>query len=182
MYKTNFNLFFRVAMMTVVLLLSASCDDEYITDWSPVNVYLEISDNNGNDLLDPDNADNIIDDITLSFKGKTYKASREWIETGSQSTLTQTKAYLAQLYGLYLIEGGIEWAGIKEGFALYFGEIDGAEDMDEDLVVTLPDNATHTIHYHCSQHKLGRHPKCKRTWSVDGKETDGNIFPMTYSK
>ncbi len=147
----------------------------YIVDWSPVNVYLKIQDAAGTDLLDPDNPDNLIDGTSITFQGKTYEAQRSWYERASGKG-PQTKAYLAQIYGLFLIQDKMIWNNAGDGFSLIFGEIDGAADLDEDLVVHLADGTEHTIHYHCSDHVEGENPSCKRSWKLDGVDVDSNLF------
>lgn len=168
-------------IMSAVMVASlAGCEKigGKIVDWCPVYVYLRVTDGHGADLLDPENPDNMIDGTTITFKGKTYEASRE-IEDLMYPAL-ETKAYLARIYGLLLEKR--KWAenGNAEGYCLVFGEIDGAADMDEDLVVTLPNGMTGTIHYHCSNHNE-RKIRCDRSWKLNGVKAEGNIFTFVVS-
>ena len=154
---------------------------DWIVDWVPVSLFLRVVDEEGADLLDPENPDNLIDGTSITFKGKTYSASRQWYEAGRPFEMPATKAILAQLYGLFLINGEIfNTHSETAGFSLIFGEIDGALDMDEDLVVTLPNGITGTIHYHCSNHNE-RKLSCDRSWKFNGAKHEGNIFTFVVS-
>ena len=126
---------------------------DWIVDWAPVSIFLRVVDAEGTDLLNPENPNNVIDGTSITFKGNTYNASRQWYETGNPFEMPTTKAIFAPLYGLFLVNGEM-FSNHSEtaGFCLFFGEIDGAIDMDEDLEVTLSNGMTGTIHYHCSNH------------------------------
>lgn len=93
-----------------------------------------------------------------------------------------TKVFFAQLYGLFLVNGEMfDSCSETVGFSLFFGQIDGAADMDEDLVVTLSNGMTGTIHYHCSNHNE-RKLSCDRSWKFNGAKHEGNIFTFVVSK
>lgn len=154
---------------------------DWIVDWVPVSLFLRVVDEGGRDLLDPENPNNLIDGTSITFKGNTYSASRQWYEAGRPYEMPATKAILAQLYGLFLVNGEMFFMNSNTaGFSLFFGEIDGARDMDEDLVVTLPNGMTGTIHYHCSNHNE-RKLSCDRSWKFNGAKHEGNIFTFVVS-
>ena len=46
--------------------------------------------------------------------------------------------------------------------------VDGACDLDEDLVITWPDGKQNTIHYHCSDHHETGEVSCTRWYALDG--------------
>ena len=154
---------------------------DWIVDWVPVSLFLRVVDEGGKDLLDPENPNNLIDGTSITFKGNTYSASRQWYEAGRPYEMPATKAILAQIYGLFLVNGEMFFMNSNTaGFSLFFGEIDGARDMDEDLVVTLPNGMTGTIHYHCSNHNE-RKLSCDRSWKFNGDKHEGNIFTFVVS-
>lgn len=154
---------------------------DWIVDWVPVSFFLRVVDEGGKDLLDPENPNNLIDGTSITFKGNTYSASRQWYEAGRPYEMPATKAILAQLYGLFLVNGEMFFMNSNTaGFSLFFGEIDGARDMDEDLVVTLPNGMTGTIHYHCSNHNE-RKLSCDRSWEFNDAKHEGNIFTFVVS-
>lgn len=162
----------KLFLVAAVPLLSSSCIG-MIVDWAPVEVVMAVLDSEGNDLLDPANPDNLIDGTTITFKGDTYYASREYYE--KYQLEPETKAYMPHFSGLQLRMVKNVQTG-AEGYCLVFGEIDGAADMDEDLVVTLANGVEHTIHYHCSRHREFPSPSCKRTWKLDGEKVDSGSF------
>ncbi|MCR5561464.1 MAG: hypothetical protein K6F58_06585 [Bacteroidales bacterium] len=148
---------------------AVSCEElggDWIVDWTPVSIYINAVDSEGNSIISPD-----MPGMSLTFKGVEYPVQ------DVESARGATKAYLAIIHGLlavpqYEIDG-------KTVYQLVFGEIDGAADMDEDIVLTWPDGSRDTIHYHCSDHREGRHPTCKRSWKLNGKAHDGGIFSFT---
>ena len=138
--------------------------EDYIVDWTPVTINIVATDAAGNSIISPD-----MPGMSLSFKGKTYTV-RPWEEYA----MAPTKAYMAVLRGLFAKQETEN--GVTE-YILWFGEIDGAADMDEDIVLSWPDGSTDSIHYHCSDHKEGKHPSCKRSWKINGTEFEGSTDP-----
>lgn len=164
--KRLFNVF---AVLSAIMLTGCE-EDGYIVDWYPVNVYIEAVDANGNSIISPE-----MPGMTLTFMGKTYSVKSK--EDAWAEFYGETKAYMPRMFGLV--------ATLKEEdgkptdkYWLCFGEIDGAADMDEDLVLNWPDGSRDVIHYHCSDHKEGRHPSCKRSWLLNGKAHEG-VFEFT---
>lgn len=168
------------AWLSTITLTSCDVFSEQEVDWMPVEVKLKVIDEQGTDLLDPENPNNMIDGTTITYKGQTYAASRERWDDWLWNNLLETRAILAQIHGLFLMRDDIIGLSTQKGFTLLFGDIDGAKDMDEDLVVTLPNGDTGIIHYHCSNHNE-RKLKCDRTWTFNGKKTDGKIFTFVVS-
>ena len=157
-----------IAILTCFLL--SGCEEivnEYIVDWAPVNIYIYATDKEGNSIIEPD-----MPGMTLTYKDRTYSVN-DW----NNRYDTPTKAYLAQLYGLFAQE--VEVRDSVTTYRLIFGEIDGAADMDEDIILNWPDGSVDTIHYHCSDHKGGKNFKCNRSWKLNGKKHEGNEFTFT---
>ena len=154
--------------MALSAVLTAGCEalsgDDWVVDWYPVNVYIEAVDAEGNSIISPD-----MPGMTLTFKGETYTVKE--VENREE---VRTKAYLAIMEGL-IAQPTMEVDG-KTVYRLVFGEIDGAADMDEDLVLNWPDGSRDVIHYHCSDHREGRNPKCNRSWKLNGQKHEGNTF------
>ena len=151
-----------------VLLAATSCEEiiggGLIVDWTPVNVYIEAFDSDNNSIISPE-----MPGMTLTFKGETY--------TVRDKSSDVTKAYLAIMDGLlavpqYEVDG-------KTVYHLVFGEIDGADDMDEDIVLNWPDGSQDVIHYHCSNHREWPEPKCNRNWKLNGSKHEGSIFKFS---
>ena len=131
-----------------------------ITGWAPVYLVVSVHDRDGNDLLDPEREGNFFKGATLRFRGKTY--------TAKQPEDASSRAYETQIYGWILYK--------QEVYYLFFGEIDGAADMDEDLVLQWPDGSSDTIHYHCAKHNKTK-LTCERSWKLNGK-TGSNPFAL----
>lgn len=153
---------FAAFFFAMTAFLVTSCDEEsFEVDWAPVNLFIYAEDADGNDLIKDG-----MEGLTLTYKGETYEVT----------TRESTRALLAHMYGLVFQESTEYSDASAAPNRLVFGEIDGAADMDEDIVLTWPDGSKNTIHYHCSNHREGRHPTCKRTWKLDGKVYESNEF------
>lgn len=160
----------KILIAALSLLLLTGCEeivDDYIVDWAPVNIYIYATDSVGNSIIQPE-----MPGMSLTYKGETYTV-KDWNEKVNQ---IQTRAYLAILHGLYAQQ---DYNSYRNEYRLVFGEIDGAADMDEDITLNWPDGSTDVIHYHCSDHKEGRNPKCNRSWKLNGEPHDGNAFYFT---
>ncbi|MCR5713625.1 MAG: hypothetical protein K6F98_01665 [Bacteroidales bacterium] len=158
---------FYYAACLAGLLAATSCDDgseDWIVDWAPVNVTIEAGDADGHSIISPD-----MPGMTLTFKGETYT-----VKDAAEPYQAGTKAYLAVMHGLLAVPV-VQEEG-ETTYCLVFGEIDGAADMDEDIVLRWPDGSQDIIHYHCSDHKEGRHPTCDRSWKLNGVKYEGDTF------
>ena len=157
-----------IGILAMTAMLAAGCEevlgDDWVVDWAPVNVYIEASDADGNSIISPD-----MPGMTLTFKGETYP-----VRDVEHRAAAGTRAYLAIMEGL-IAQPWMEVDGVIL-YRLVFGEIDGAADMDEDLVLNWPDGSRDVIHYHCSDHREGRNPKCNRSWKLNGEKHEGNTF------
>lgn len=162
---------FYVILALAGLVFSTSCEEiaipgTLIVDWAPVEITIEAYDPAGNSIISPD-----MPGMTLTFRGTTYEVQ----DPASQREEYQTKAYAAILFGLQArpIQGD---QGEIAKYILYFGEIDGASDMDEDILLNWPDGSSDTIHYHCGNHREWPEPKCDRSWKLNGKKHSGSNF------
>ena len=143
------------------MMVAAGCDS-LIVDWTPVDIYIEAVDEDGRSIISPE-----MPGMSLTFKGVTYTVKEESV---------RTRAYAAILVGL--IAQPVS-DGDQSGYRLYFGEIDGAADMDEDIVLNWPDGSEDVIHYHCANHREWPKPDCNRSWKLNGKKHDGSTFRFT---
>ena len=160
------------AVMAITLLAGCENNDTngYIVDWSPVNIYIYATDADGKSIIQPD-----MPGMSLTFKGQTYTVM-DW----SQRDSIHTRAYLAIMYGLFAQP--VDTTAYPPEYRLYFGEIDGAADMDEDIILKWPDGTVDAIHYHCSDHKESRPPKCNRSWKLNGETHEGSEFRFSGKK
>ena len=168
--KKNRLLFVLVAICTFIL---TGCEKEnsgpyIIIDWAPVEIYIYADDADGNSIIRPD-----MPGMELTFKGETYTVR----DKDQLMDSIYTRAYMATLFGLYAERDSER---DSTAYRLYFGEIDGAADMDEDIVLKWPDGSKDVIHYHCSDHKYGKEAKCNRSWKLNGqKNATGSRFYFT---
>ena len=177
MKKLSTLLWAVVALLGVSAWSSCSSDDDdsdgWDVDWAPAEILISVKDMYGNDLLDTLSNSCVVDVMTATFKGETYQIRKNFPE--------YTRVYLAQWHGFCLVDHEFVWTGKSweckqaDNFMIYVGEIDGAVDMDEDIVLSFPRGVTHTIHYHCSDHveKRGK-MSCNRYYMLDGKRLDSN--------
>ena len=54
-----------------------------------------------------------------------------------------------------------------------FGELDGADNYDDDFIITFADGSTDTIHFK-RVHKSGLN--VEDSWTLNGKKRDGNYI------
>lgn len=163
---------FCILMLSIAGIMFSACNkmggEEWIVDWYPVVINIEAVDADGNSIIAPE-----MPGMSLTYKGESYGV----LDAEKYYDSPETKAYLARIYGLfavpmYEVEG-------KSIYRLQFGEIDGAADMDEDIILKWPDGSTDTIHYHCSDHREGRNPTCNRWWKLNGEKHEGNTFKFS---
>lgn len=161
-------------LLLALPLFAGSCSAEiimdskdYVTDWAPVTLCMLVCDEDGNGLVTPE-----LEGVSISFNGKIYN-----VRTKADLEGERVPMFMApQFYGLYIAEyQALDRFGNLHRHALMFGEIDGAADMDEDLVLTWSDGSTNTIHYHCSEHTGGLYPNCTRYWLLNGVKVDNPV-------
>ena len=166
-----------------MMLLPAGCteggilpaDDYPVVDWYPVNVILTVQDSSGNDLLDPSVEGTFSHGTTLTFKGEKYGVQAN-LNGGSVSEVP-TKMYLAVMRGLQLCHGELYISETEKRTCYYlvFGEIDGAKDFDDDIMIKWADGSEDIIHYYCANHKVEKQKddtwliECDRSWLLNKK-------------
>lgn len=152
----------RIFFILACVLAAVSCAKgdpqdvprDYVVDWAPVTLSIIVSDAQGNDLVNPS-----LTDISISFQGKTYSYP------DGKGQATTPHGLFVQKYQM------TDRNGHLHQYRLLFGDIDGALDMDEDLILTWNDGTEYTIHYHCSEHIPGPTPRCTRKWTLNGVDT-----------
>ena len=138
----------RYCLLTVVALLAlASCD------FMPVVVTVQVRDEAGHDRLDPNSEYFIGENIQAVYDGKVYPV---------EIIVPETKAYLAQFFGLRLRQS---WG--YNDFFLEFGEFDGADDQDVSVTLVWPDGTSDTIH---TTHTRVTPLAVVNTWHLNGEK------------
>lgn len=152
-------LFFCCSALVGCVLTSCSEDedDDYIWDFYPVEIYFEIVNQAGEDLLAP-GGELYGTDISVLLKGKDYPA--EWNPTG------ETRVYMPIIRGLL-------YQPAKDGgkAKLYFGELDGGH-LNETLYLNMPNGESHRIYISRKIRTKGPDTSVKQIVKVDGKVID----------
>lgn len=158
---------FAFAALALMLCGCEKIIDNPIVDWAPVNIYIYATDSQGHSIIQPD-----MPGMSLTFQGKTYtvRDARDYYDS------IRTRAYFAPMRGL--LAEPIDTTTNPQEYRLYFGEIDGAADMDEDITLNWPNGSTDVIRYHCSDHNE-RKLTVKRTWKLNGEKHTGSTFHFT---
>lgn len=143
------------------ILSSCTLFDTKVWDIAPVTVRMEVIDAQGRNLFDETTPGNWLgSEISATFEGESYIFPT-----------TDTRAYLAVLYGLHLEP--YENADRSPVSVLAFGELDGTQERDSDLVITWPDGSEDIITVHRRfRWKWNGDPDGKTTWKLNGKETE----------
>ena len=187
MQRLSFSLALFILLISGCSTIDQEPETDYrdypIVDWYPVNLIVTVQDKQGNDLLDPARSGNYFEGTTISFKGTTYDA--RLLEAGEYWAKAPTKAYFAKMKGLRLVHDQLYFSEteIRTCYFLVFGQIDGAADMDENLVITWPNGKQDTFHYHCSDHKIEKQKDgswdidCQRYWKLNNKKAS-NPFSL----
>jgi hypothetical protein len=88
--KTNILLLTLFALSGITL---TSCEENWLHDVIPFDINIIVEDANGNNLLNPEFEENIIDKITITYNDETYK-----IEKDKENVAT--RALPSKFYGL----------------------------------------------------------------------------------
>ena len=103
-----------------VLLLSSSCSNEEpyrmpLDEFPPIEIYIMISDEIGNDCLNPENPNNILEDeVSVRFKGYEYRLNEPYEVNPNSDESPVTFS-------------GLKVRSIEGKYALVFGELNGSE-------------------------------------------------------
>ena len=136
-----------------------SCDP-MIWDVAPINIYVSVSNANGQNLLDSITPNNFVGkEITAEWDGQIYVA--DTISERQKQVIT--REYMPEMNGLMYV--------VKEGKqALCFGEIDGAGTWEnEPLTLRWPDGSTDVITIDAWAHQGYRNLKTYRKFKLNGE-------------
>ena len=148
-------------LLTAISLAVTSC--EYIqsdTDVEAITLEMFVHDNKWNNLLEKEGFD--AKDITATFRGETYELKEE------------TKAYTPEFEG-FIIKSN------KKGRYLYFGELDGTEDFNDDFVIRWSDGYEETIRIYnkCTADLINGY-NVKRTFTFRGNTYEAPTFQFSF--
>ncbi|MBQ3657569.1 MAG: hypothetical protein II956_12085 [Bacteroidales bacterium] len=154
--KKNF-----LVLASAISLMFSACDkgeddNNLIVDWSPIELRFFVVDYGQRTNYVADNYNDIIHTTTLTYRGKTYSVGQ-----------TLSKYYMPDFKGFYVDSTALE----KPFFC--FGELDGAENYDDDFIITFADGTSDTVHFK-RVHKGVK--DVKDTWILNGKERSRGEF------
>ena len=159
----------RILLGFIALLGLCSCEkivdtalsiaDPKIWDIGPVVVLFEVNNSNGDNLFAESTEGNWLNaSFSCTFEDETYTYPSP-----------ETKEYIAVLRGLYLNTS-------SETPFLEFGELDGTENRNSDLVITWPDGTQDVITIkHTFRWKLNGNPDGHTTLKLNGEKTSHPI-------
>ena len=153
---------------TLLLILAAlsvaftSCESMQVdADAAPVTLEIFVKDAEGNNLLDYGWLDG--KNVIATFKGETYELQKDAL----------TRAYMPQFYGFKVTSRDL-------GPFLYFGELDGTLDMNDEFVINWGDGTFDTIViYNDCRTKANGAYDIKRHYVVNGVKTENHRITIT---
>ena len=150
--------FLLIAISSVV----TSCENMQVeADAMPVTLEIFVKDAEGNNLLDYGWLDG--KNVTATFKGETYELQKD----------VPTRAYMPHFYGFKV-------TGRDIGAMLYFGELDGTHDMDDEFVINWGDGTFDTIViYNDCRTTMNGGYDIKRHYVVNGVKTENHRITIT---
>ena len=130
-------------------------------DAMPVTLEIFVKDAEGNNLLDYGWLDG--KNVTATFKGETYELQKD----------VPTRAYMPHFYGFKV-------TGCDLGAMLYFGELDGTHDMNDEFVINWGDGTFDTIViYNDCRTTMNGGYDIKRHYVVNGVKTENHRITIT---
>lgn len=149
-------------ILTVLSFAFTSCENMQVdADAAPVTLEIFVKDTEGNNLLDYGWLDG--KNVTATFKGETYELQKD----------VPTRAYMPHFYGFKV-------TGSDLGAMLYFGEVDGTHDMNDEFVINWGDGTFDTIViYNDCRTTMNGGYDIKRHYVVNGVKTENHKITIT---
>lgn len=162
------------SLLAAMLLIVTSCVmfvscDPPIMDWNPINIYVKVTNAEGQNLLDSVTLNNFVDkEISAEWMGETYVA--DTISLWEKQHMT--RMYLPMMNGLmYVTKNGEQM--------LYFGELAGDGDYDDEpLTIHWPDGSTDVITVKNKTYLSSADRKYKLNGEVVAKDTGSPIISI----
>ena len=164
----NKSILMVMLLMVTSSVMFVSCEPP-IQDWNPINIYIKVSNAEGQNLLDTATPDNFVDkEISAEWMGETYVA--DTISLWEKQHMT--RMYLPEMHGLmYKTKNGEK--------VLYFGELAGDGDYeDEPLTIHWPDGSTDVITVKNKAYISSANRKYKLNGEVVAKDTGSPIISI----
>ena len=155
-------------LMVATSVMLVSCDPP-IQDWNPINIYIKVSNAEGQNLLDTATPNNFAEkEISAEWMDETYVA--DTISLWEKQHMT--RMYLPKMHGLmYKTKNGEK--------VLYFGELAGDGDYeDEPLTIHWPDGSTDVITIKNKAYLSSADRKFKLNGEVVAKDTTRPVISI----
>ena len=151
-------IFLLIAISSVI----TSCENLQVeADAMPVTLEIFVKDAEGNNLLDYGWLDG--KNVIATFKGETYELQKD----------VPTRAYMPHFYGFKV-------TGSDLGAMLYFGELDGTHDMNDEFVINWGDGTFDTIViYNDCRTTMNGGYDIRRHYVVNGVKTENHRITIT---
>ena len=162
--------------LPLLLLCLASCDDDnnsdLIIDYTPVNLYIEVYNANGENLLDPATPGNILDEDNYIYCDNKRFVIEERDPYGPEyydpDYFMTTRAILPMWYGAIITK-----AYKTDEPIISIGEFDGGWNGTANVLLVLGSHS-----YELSFNSKINGLDVKRKFYLDGKKQDSNIFKI----
>ncbi|MBO7562814.1 MAG: hypothetical protein J6X91_07535 [Bacteroidales bacterium] len=147
-----------VRFLFVILLASiaVSCskheEEKAYGTLNDITMVFSVSDANGNDLLNPEYENNILEGTTLLYRKKVYPVDQtlqnnlDNFKNGSSEWKNST--CLLQLLSSEWVQKYVGWGIAKDQYHLYIGPLNPIEQRDEDIIINWGDGSKDVIHYY----------------------------------
>lgn len=156
-------------LMVTSSITFISCNPFIIQDWAPIDIYIKVSNAEGQNLLDSTTANNFVGkEISAEWMDETYVADTiSWREKQHM-----TREYLPMMNGLmYVTKNGEQM--------LYFGELAGDGDYDDEpLTIHWPDGSKDVITIKNKAHLSSADRKFKLNDEVVAKDTTRPVISI----
>ena len=165
----NKSLLAAMFLMVTSSVMFVACNPFIIQDWAPINVYIKVSNAEGQNLLNPATPNNFVDkEITAEWMEETYVAD----SVSFWEKQHTTREYLPEMKGLMYVT--------KDGEPmLYFGELAGDGDYnDEPLTIHWPDGSKDVITIKNKAHLSSANRKFKLNGEVVAKDTTRPVISI----
>ena len=149
-------------LLIVISSVVTSCEIVGVdADAMPVTLEIFVKDTEGNNLLDYGWLDG--KNVTATFKGETYELQKD----------VPTRAYMPHFYGFKVTARDL-------GSMLYFGELDGTHDMNDEFIINWGDGTFDTIViYNDCRTTMNGGYDIKRHYVVNGVKTENHRITIT---
>ncbi len=153
-------------VLLFVALSAIGCESsggsDLIWDISPVNIYIRVYNQTGENLLDEEVEGNIIEnDIKITYKDAEYRLGED---------IEETRAYLPYFSGLQYYTANV--LGEKD-CRMIFGEFEGAGNYTLTATLDLGDGVEREIGFIREYKMKNNEPDCNTTYLLDGEEVSG---------